>query len=123
MCVFKNIDYISRGKITMKKSTDKPVEEAVVEEAPSISTPNVEPVTQAPADVNLSIQDLTTALQIISVVTARGAIKAEEMAVCGALYNKLKLFLEAAAVAAEQAEAAKAAEEVEVEPKASKAKK
>ncbi len=97
----------------MKKSTKK-VEEAVVveEEAPSISTPNVEPVTQAPEDVNLSIQDLTTALQIISVVTARGAIKAEEMAVCGALFNKLKLFLEAAAVAAEAAQAEVAPAEV-----------
>lgn len=97
----------------MKKSTEKAVEEVVeveVEEAPSIQTPT--PVTPAPAgeDVNLSIQDLTTALQTINVVTSRGAIKAEEMAVVGALYNKLKAFLEAAAVAAQQAEATKAEE-------------
>ena len=94
----------------MKESTKKPVEKA-----PAIATP----VVPAPAspDVNLSIQDLTTALQIISVVTSRGAVKAEEMAVVGNLYNKLKSFLEAAAIAAEQAEAAQA-EDTTVEPAA-----
>jgi hypothetical protein len=42
-------------------------------------------------------------LQIIGVVQARGAIKAEEMVVVGGLYSKLQKFLEASnALAAEQ---------------------
>lgn len=52
-----------------------------------------------PAAANLTIQDLSTAMQIIQVVGARGAIKAEEMATVGALYTKLKTFLDAAAEA------------------------
>ena len=73
-------------------------------------TPAAEPQQQeqtAPAGVppvdGLTIQDLSTALQIISVVQARGAIKAEEMVVVGSLYSKLHSFLEASgALAAEQ---------------------
>lgn len=70
-------------------------------------TPAAEPQAQAPEGMTeaegLTIQDLSTALQIISVVQARGAIKAEEMVVVGSLYSKLHSFLEASgALAAEQ---------------------
>ena len=57
-----------------------------------------------PASANLTIQDLSTALQIIQVVGSRGAIKAEEMGIVGALYNKLKAFLDAAGATAAQLE-------------------
>ena len=60
----------------------------------------------APAGVppvdGLTIQDLSTALQIISVVQARGAIKAEEMVVVGSLYSKLHSFLEASGALAQE---------------------
>jgi len=102
MCVLKNTYCFQEEKITMKKSTDKPAEKAP---APAIAEPIAPAAVQNPADVNLTIQDLTTALQIINVVTSRGAIKAEEMAVTGNLYNKLKAFLEASDAAKKAAEA------------------
>jgi hypothetical protein len=73
------------------------VTEAVVEsQAPAQPAP-------APGSEGLSIHDLNTMLQIIGVVQARGAIKAEEMVVVGGLYSKLQKFLEASnALAAEQ---------------------
>ncbi len=49
----------------------------------------------APSETNLTIQDLTTCMQIIAVCGSRGAIKADEMAVVGTLYNKLFAFLDA----------------------------
>ena len=84
-----------------KKATD----------TPTVGT-TVAPEATAPEQVSLTIQDLTTAHQVINMVTARGAIKPEEMAVVGNLYNKLTAFLEASEVAkanAEQAQAAQAA--------------
>jgi len=84
----------------MTESTDKPVEEASAIPA-LVETP----AAQSPSEVNLSIQDLSTAMQIINVVTSRGAIKAEEMSVVGGLYNKLKAFLTASDAALKQAEA------------------
>lgn len=47
---------------------------------------------QAP---QLTLQDLTLALQIIQVVSQRGAIRAEEMEAVGALHNRLFAFLQA----------------------------
>jgi len=49
----------------------------------------------APSETNLTIQDLTTCMQIIAVCGNRGAIKAEEMAVVGTVYNKIYKFLDA----------------------------
>jgi len=49
----------------------------------------------APSETNLTIQDLTTCMQIIAVCGQRGAIKAEEMAVVGTVYNKIFAFLDA----------------------------
>ena len=71
----------------MAKATakDKPVEA-------SAGPTSVAEGTEA---AGLTIQDLSTALQIIQVVGSRGAIRAEEMSVVGSLYNKLHSFLEA----------------------------
>ena len=49
---------------------------------------------QAPENVTLTTQDLSTAQQIINLCVSRGAIKAEEMAVVGALYNKLNSLIQ-----------------------------
>ena len=65
---------------------------------------------QAPAqEATLSVQDLTTAANIISACVSRGAIKAEEMSAVGEVYNKLTAFLRASAEAKAAAEAAEAA--------------
>jgi len=45
------------------------------------------------AETNLTIKDLTVALQLIQVTGARGAIRPEEMTVVGELYQKLYQFL------------------------------
>lgn len=50
---------------------------------------------QTQVATNLTIQDLTTAMQIITVIGTRGAFKPEEMVIVGALYNKLHAFLKA----------------------------
>lgn len=50
---------------------------------------------EAQAAVQLTLQDLTLAANVINVCTSRGAIKAEEMTVVGALYDKLSAFLTA----------------------------
>jgi len=41
----------------------------------------------------LQLSDLQIMMQIIDVVTQRGAIKADEMGAVGAVYNKLRLFV------------------------------
>ena len=53
------------------------------------------PDTSAPNSTNLTIQDLTTAMQIITVISARGAFKPEELGVVGNLYTKIHAFLDA----------------------------
>jgi hypothetical protein len=50
----------------------------------------------------LTVQDLTAIKQIIDVASARGAFKANEMAVVGQTYNKLEAFL--GAVSASQSD-------------------
>ena len=83
---------------------------------------------EAPAVTGLTVQDLTLTLQIIQAVTSRGAIKPEEMALVGGLYERIFKFLDSIgaltktpdAVAAEQSEAA---EEVPAEKPAKKGKK
>ncbi len=81
----------------MTKSNDTPASTAPGPNIPVPSTPT-------PEDITLTIKDLSTAAQIISVVTSRGAIKAEEMEVVGALYTKLNGFLKASAAAKQAAD-------------------
>lgn len=49
---------------------------------------------QAPA-VQLQLQDLMLAAQVIQLASARGAIKPEEMTQVGGLYERLVTFLQA----------------------------
>jgi hypothetical protein len=56
---------------------------------------------EAPAAAELTVNDLNAIKQIIDVASARGAFKANEMAVVGQTYNKLEAFL--GAVTASQA--------------------
>ena len=60
---------------------------------------------EAPATPNLEINDLVLVANVIQAVAQRGAIRANEMATVGNLYNKLMAFLTAnGAVAAPQAD-------------------
>ena len=52
--------------------------------------------TQAQQSPNLSLADITLALQIIQVASQRGAFKTEEFAEVGGCYNRILSFLEAA---------------------------
>lgn len=45
------------------------------------------------ADINLTLQDIAIALQIIDIASARGAIRGEEMATVGQCRNNLAAFL------------------------------
>ena len=47
------------------------------------------------AQPNLSLQDLILVTQVIQLVSSRGGIRAEEMALVGGLYTKIVAFLEA----------------------------
>ena len=51
----------------------------------------------------LQLSDLQTMMQILDVVTARGAIKADEMTTVGVLYSKLKAFVSQTTQAAPEA--------------------
>lgn len=55
---------------------------------------------QAPS---LTLADLTLALQTIQIVSARGAIKAEEMSTVGGLHDRLFAFLKAQGVIGQEA--------------------
>jgi N-acetylmuramic acid 6-phosphate (MurNAc-6-P) etherase len=57
--------------------------------------------------MQITIQDLAAAAQLIDVATQRGAFKAAEASVVGEIFGKLSAFIQSAN---EQAEAAKAAE-------------
>jgi hypothetical protein len=59
--------------------------------------------TEQPAAPGLTLADLTIALQTIQVVAQRGAIKAEEMATVGGLYDRLFAFLKAQGVVGQDA--------------------
>lgn len=52
--------------------------------------------TQAQQSPNLSLADITLALQIIQVASQRGAFKTEEFAEVGGCYTRILSFLEAA---------------------------
>ena len=51
--------------------------------------------TETPTPPSLALSDLITLLNIVRVTAERGAIKAEEMSVAGAVYEKLFAFLRA----------------------------
>jgi hypothetical protein len=70
-------------------SEEQKVEEAV--EAPA---------QEAPAQAELTVQDLQSLKAIIDVASQRGAFKPNEMMTVGQVYNKLEAFL--TAVAAQQ---------------------
>lgn len=57
-------------------------------------------------DTNFSINDLRTMLQLLTVVSSRGAIKPDEMMVVGELYSKIAKFISAAEQAASKTEPA-----------------
>lgn len=61
------------------------------------STPEVAEATeaQAPAPVNLTLQDLRVLAGSVELGAQRGAFRAGEMEVIGATYNKLAAFLAA----------------------------
>lgn len=46
--------------------------------------------------MNISVNDLAAVIEIIDVVTARGAIKGDEMLAVGTIRNKLSTFIEEA---------------------------
>lgn len=73
----------------MTEETKNPAEEEAAPEAPAAG--------QIPQE-QLSLNDLNTMIQIISICGSRGAIRANEMQAVGALHNKLYAFLVQAGV-------------------------
>lgn len=57
---------------------------------PQVNTPAPE----AAPGVQLQLQDLLLAAQVVQLASQRGAIKPEEMATIGGLYNRLVAFLQ-----------------------------
>jgi hypothetical protein len=58
--------------------------------------------TNTTVQTNLAISDIASLLQIVEVVSQRGAFRAEELSSVGALYDKVKDFIVANTPAAEQ---------------------
>lgn len=56
--------------------------------------------TNTQVQTNLSIGDIASLLQIVEVVSQRGAFRAEELSSVGALYDKVKAFVVASTPAA-----------------------
>ena len=67
--------------------------------APVNNTPT--PEAEAPA-VQLGVQDLQNAAQIIDIAMSRGAFRANEAAQVGAVYNKIEAFIKSVAEAQNQ---------------------
>lgn len=61
-----------------------------------VQAPTDEQVAEAAQEVGLSLQDISACVQIIDVVSERGAIKGNEMAAVGGLRDKLVSFLKLA---------------------------
>ena len=63
------------------------------------NTPETTPTADTPTTTNppagLQLQDLIVILQTLQVTAQRGAIRAEEMALVGGVYERLFAFLEA----------------------------
>lgn len=55
----------------------------------------MEQTTQTPDAPSLALSDLVLLLNLIRVISERGAIKADELSAVGAVYDKLFKFLEA----------------------------
>ena len=67
--------------------------------------PVEEAVSHAPQPTEgLQLTDLRIMMQILDVVTARGAIRADEMTTVGTLYGKLKAFVDQTTQAAPSTE-------------------
>lgn len=75
-------------------------EETTVEETGSADA------TEAPASVNLGLNDIIIAANIIDLATQRGAFKAAEAGQVGATFNKLVSFVKATQEANAEAEGA-----------------
>ena len=74
-------------------------------EAPTGATNNATPGPEGQAPQNdLSIGDLRNLSTVIDVASTRGAFRANEMAMVGAVYNKLQAFLAKVAPKTEGAE-------------------
>jgi hypothetical protein len=56
--------------------------------------PEAQPTAEAPASVDLTVQDLAGLRSVIDVASSRGAFKAAEMEAVGKIFNKLNAFLE-----------------------------
>ena len=69
-----------------------------------VQAPTEEQVAQAAQEVGLSLQDISACVQIVDVVSERGAIKGNEMSSVGALRDKLVNFLKAAQANGEDVE-------------------
>ena len=63
------------------------------EEEAETTAPEAAQPQPAETQDGLQLTDLTIMMQILDVVTARGAIKADEMTTVGLLYGKLKAFV------------------------------
>lgn len=77
-------------------------------------------VVQFPPQVNITLQDLGTVVQIIDVVTKRGAFEGGELADVGALRNKIVEFVkktQAESAARKQQEAESATDQDQTPPK------
>ena len=61
-----------------------------------VQEPTPEQVAEAAQEVGLSLQDISACVQVIDVVSNRGAIQGNELTAVGALRDKLVGFLEAA---------------------------
>ena len=62
-------------------------------------------MTEKTEDVGLTLNDITLAVQLIDVASARGAIRGEEMAAVGILRQRFSAFLKANETAPEATEA------------------
>lgn len=61
-----------------------------------VQAPTEDVVAEAAQEVGLSLQDISACVQIIDVVSQRGAIQGNELSPVGQLRDKLVSFLEAA---------------------------
>lgn len=69
-----------------------------------------QPATEQPAvqeRPTLTLQDLTLVVQILETMSARGAVKAEELSSVGQLYDRITAFLKVASGAPQPASDAK----------------
>jgi hypothetical protein len=56
--------------------------------------PEAQTTPEAPASVDLTVQDLAGLRSVIDVASSRGAFKAAEMEAVGKIFNKLNAFLD-----------------------------